>query len=126
RHQVGGARGDRVGFGCFGCAQFAWARGLFWISELRPVANHLALVAAGEKGKSLTVGRTFECKKSVTVDSGKASENFVQLFASHTLDRIPPNAFDRADDAHLSTVYEATAINETNTYRVAIITNRFE
>ena len=53
-----------------------------------------------------------ESEETIPVNAGKAREDFVQLFAAHALDRIPPKAFNRADDTHPLTVYEATAINE--------------
>src|SRR5689334_10156810 len=111
-HQVGWVRCDRVGVRFLGFAQIARARRLFWISEPHLVANHLALIAAGEKWKTFTVGGTFEGKEAIPVNAGIARENFIQLFASHTLDRISPKAFDRAEDAHRLTIYEAIAINE--------------
>src|SRR5436853_1178888 len=111
-HQLGWLRCDRVRVPFLGFAQIARACRLFWISEPHLIANHLALVPAGEKGKTLTVGRAFEGKEAIPVNASIACENFIQLFASHTLDRIAPKAFDRADNAHGLTIYEAIAINE--------------
>src|SRR5690349_20073574 len=111
-HQLGWVRCDRVGVRFLRFAQIARACRLFWISEPYLIANHLALVPAGEKRKTLTVGRTFEGKEAIPVNAGIARENFIQLFASHTLDRISPNAFHRADNAHPLTIYEVIGINE--------------
>jgi hypothetical protein len=60
----------------------------------------LTLIASGEKRKSFWTGRTFESKKPVAVNSRVASEDLVQLFAAHALDRIAPKAFDFSDDTH--------------------------
>ena len=77
--------------------QVDWPRGFLRISETRTVSNHLALIASGEKRKSLWTRRTFESKKAIAINSCVAGEHFIHLFSAHTFDRITPKAFHCSD-----------------------------
>src|SRR2546429_9992556 len=80
--------------------QISGTRGLVRMTKPRPVSQHLALVASGEKRKSFWTGRTAESKDAVAVNSGVAGEHFIQLFAAHAFDRITPKAFHCSDGVH--------------------------
>ncbi len=75
-------------------------RGFFREAETRPAANHLTLIASGEKRKAFVVRGTFESKETIAIDSRVTGEDFVSLFTAHAFNRIPPNAFDSSDYGH--------------------------
>src|SRR6266446_5066971 len=80
-HQVGGAGRDGINVGRqflrFGPVDRL--RGFLRIAKVRPISNHLALVASGKKWKSLWTGRTLEGEKAIAVNASITREDFVQL-----------------------------------------------
>src|SRR5207237_10433738 len=99
-HQLGRIRRDGIGSRTFSFGQINRSRRLLRISEARAVTNHLTLVASGKERKSFWTERTRKSENAVTVNSGIAGEDLVQLFAAHALDRLTPKAFYFSDEAH--------------------------
>src|SRR6266705_6588130 len=101
-HQLGRIRRDGIGSRTFSFGQINWSRRLLRISEARAVTNHLTLVASGKERKSFWTERTRKSENAVTVNSGIAGEDLVQLFSAHAFDRITPKASHCPDDIHAS------------------------
>ena len=101
-HEVGVTgrdRVDHVGHGfCFdqidrpGCS--------LRVTPAWPIAQHLALVASGEKRKAPGVGRALEGEKAIAIHAAVADEELIALFAAHAFDRITPKALCGSNDAH--------------------------
>src|SRR5437667_9859600 len=71
------------------------------MAEARTVLQKFLLLAGCQIGESLWARRTSEGKKAIAINSGETRKSFVQLLATHTLDRVAPKAVHFSDDAHV-------------------------
>src|SRR5256714_5982482 len=110
--QLRGTCGKRPRSVFFRFPLIAWACGFHWIAKPRPIANHAALVAAGEVRKSFWTRIADKGKKPIAINAGVADEEFLHLFATHTFDRITPEAIDFSDDRHDPITTEAPAARQ--------------
>src|SRR5205807_7595244 len=95
-----GRDGIYSGRHAFRLGQINRAGGFVWVTESRPISQHLALFPSGQEWKTFRTGRTLEGKKAIAVNSRVPREHLVQLLAAHAFDRITPKAFHSSDDTH--------------------------
>lgn len=62
--------------------------------------QHMLAFTGSEVGESSGSGGIAKGVDAISIDTGEACKGALQLFSSHTFDRVAPEAFNRSNDVH--------------------------
>src|SRR5439155_3903269 len=77
-------------------------RSFVGVTEARTILQKSPLLARCKIWESFGTRGTSKSEEAITIDSGETCKSFIQLFAAHAFNGIPPEALHFSDDTHLS------------------------